>query len=374
MIGGCGLSGAVTARYLAEEINAKVLVVDKRDHIGGNCYDYVDQNGIRINKYGAHLFHTNNERVWKYINRFSDWTRWEHSVLGLIDGRYVPLPPNITTINLLCQQNIKSQIEADEWLSETQVKHESIENGFQMATSRVGIELYEKIFKHYTYKQWAKYPDELDASVLARIPVRNNFDARYFSDKYQVLPTHGYTNFFENILKHPNIEVKLSCDFNEIYSTHKDVTAVYTGPIDTYYADTGLPKLEYRSINFNVVTMENMNFYQPCAIVNHPGPDKEYTRVVEYKHFLNQKSPNTTIVYETTTGDGDPYYPVPNKRNTDLYETYRQLAEKETNIHFLGRLAGYKYFNMDEAIENALQYCERNFHKEVKVNGGDESS
>lgn len=267
---GCGLSGSVVARHLAEKNNAKVLIVDKRDHIGGNCYDFIDENGILMNKYGAHLFHTDNERVWQYVNRFSKWTRWEHTVQGLIDGQYVPCPPNITTINMLCGQNIKSQEEADRWLSGVQMKYENMENSYQMATSRVGLELYEKIFKYYTFKQWNKYPEDLDSSVLARIPVRNNFDTRYFSDKYQALPSNGYTKIFENMLKHPNITTKLSCDFHNIFPLYKNsgITIIYTCPIDAYYADAGMPKLEYHSINFRRKTIKNTTFYQPCSVVN----------------------------------------------------------------------------------------------------------
>ena len=364
LVVGCGLSGAVIARRLAEERNKTVLIIDKRDHIGGNCYDYVDENGIRMNKYGPHMFHTNNERVWNYINLFSKWTRWEHKASGFIDGQYIPLPPNITTINMLCGQNISDTEEADEWLSRNQLSHDTIENGYQMATSRVGVKLYEKIFKNYTYKQWGKYPDDLDAEVLARIPVRNNFDDRYFTDKYQVLPTEGYTKMFQNILNHDNVTVNLSCNYLDIASNvPQDTTTVFTGPIDDYFTNVGYPKLEYRSIRFKIERIKNLKFYQPNSIVNYPGSDEPFTRIVEYKHFLNQDSPHTTIVSETSCGDGDPYYPVPNKRNKDLYESYKALAEKEKNIHFVGRLASYKYFNMDQAILNALEYFDSNFTK-----------
>ncbi|VDI30855.1 UDP-galactopyranose mutase [Mytilus galloprovincialis] len=362
LVVGCGLSGAVMARFMAEERNKKVLIVDKRDHMGGNCYDYIDENGIRINKYGVHLFHTNSERVWKYVNRFSSWTRWEHKVLGVIDGQYIPLPPNITTINMLCGQHLTNQQEADDWLSRNQLKHEHIDNGYQMATSRVGETLYEKIFMHYTFKQWGRYPEELDASVLARIPVRNNFDDRYFSDKYQALPTDGYTKVFKNILDHENITIRLSCDCFDINpSAVSNSTIIYSGPIEDFFTNVGYPKLEYRSVNFEIQRLKNIKFFQPCAAVNHPGPETAFTRIIEYKHLLNQDSPHTTIISETTCSDGDPYYPVPNKRNMELYEQYKALTEKERNINFVGRLASYKCFNMDQSILNALEYCDSNF-------------
>ncbi|VDI30852.1 Hypothetical predicted protein [Mytilus galloprovincialis] len=272
------------------------------------------------------------------------------------------MPPNITTINMLCGQHLTNQQEADDWLSRNQLKHEHIDNGYQMATSRVGETLYEKIFMHYTFKQWGRYPEELDASVLARIPVRNNFDDRYFSDKYQALPTDGYTKMFENILEHENITVRLSCDYFDIEpSAISNSTIIYSGPIDDFFTNVGYPKLEYRSVNFEIQRMKNTKFFQPCAHVNHPGPETPFTRIIEYKHLLNQDSPHTTIISETSCSDGDPYYPVPTKRNTELYEQYKALAEKERNIHFVGRLASYKYFNMDQSILNALEYCDSNF-------------
>lgn len=358
---GCGLSGCVMAEQFANQKNSKVLVVDKRDHIGGNCYDYVDDNGILINKYGAHLFHTNDEEVWNYVNRFGSWERWDHEVKGVVDGKLVPIPVNITTVNSLFNLNIKTEDEMDVWLRTIQVKYDDeIRNSEEMAKSRVGEALYEKIFKTYTFKQWNKYPDELDKEVLARIPVRNNFDPRYFSDKYQALPKEGYTAFFKRLLDHPNIEVRLNCDYSSI---RKDIDpgqlVIFTGPIDHYFADAGLDKLEYRSIDFVVERYNNMNYYQSNSVVNYPQGDVGFTRIVEYKHFLNQKSPHTTIVKEFTCDGGEPYYPVLNDKNKRLYEDYQRLAEQEMqtrNVHFIGRLANYRYFNMDQAIKNALDY------------------
>jgi UDP-galactopyranose mutase len=365
LIVGCGLSGAVIAEQYATRTGKKVLIVDKREHIGGNVYDSVDpETGIRVSKYGAHLFHTNDDGVWNYVNKYSKWTRWDHQVLGQVDGKLVNIPVNINTVNALCGENLRTTSEMDKWLLENQEQYitEKIENSEQMAKSRVGSLLYDKIFKHYTYKQWAKYPEELDASVLARIPIRNDFDNRYFSDRYQALPNDGYTKLIENILNYENITVKLCTDFHQFTEEERKQyeTIIYTGPIDAYFENLGLEKLEYRSINFVSETHKNTPFYQPNSVVNYPESVVPYTRIVEYKHFLNQTSEHTIIVKEYTTDVGEPYYPIPNKRNMELYEKYKEMTRDQTNVHFIGRLANYKYFNMDAAIRNALDYFETN--------------
>lgn len=371
LVVGAGLFGSIFA-YEANKIGKKVLVIDKRNHIGGNCYDYYDEKtNILMNKYGAHLFHTNDEEVFNYINQYGNWCPWEHKVLGLIDNQHLPIPPNITTVNKMFNLNIKTNEEMKNWLEETQIKYDTITNGEEMAKTRVGEVLYEKIFKHYTYKQWNKYPEELAPEVLARIPIRDSFDDRYFSDKYQVLPEKGYTFFFQSILdKHKhNIDVKLNCDFFDIkHQITKDHLVIYTGPIDAYFADKGLPKLEYRSIDFHIERQMNTDFYQPYSVVNYPSAETPYTRCVEYKHFLNQKSEHTVYVKETTTDIGEPYYPVLNDRNKELYEKYQKMIEEEgKNIHFIGRLASYKYFNMDQAIKNSLDYYKKHFEKECAI-------
>lgn len=359
---GSGLSGAVIAERISTVLNKKVLILEKRNHIGGNCYDYIDnESGILLNKYGAHLFHTNNEKVWNYVNFFSKWIRWEHKVLSYIDNKYVSIPVNITTINQLCDENIKDDIECNEWLNKNQIKYNKITNSEEIAKSRVGETLYNKLIKDYTYKQWNKYPSELDKSVLERIPIKNNFDTRYFTDKYQALPENGYTQFFENMLNNPNIEIKLNTDFFEFKKSNEldnFKMIIFTGPIDSYFDN--LEKLEYRSIDFDIKILKNTFYFQPNSVVNYPSSEYPFTRIVEYKHFLNQKSNDTIIVYETTNDNGEPYYPVPNKRNKELYEKYKKLAELEenNNIYFVGRLANYKYFNMDEAILNSLNFFE----------------
>ena len=359
LVVGCGLSGIVIAERFASK-GKKVLIIDKRDHIGGNIYDYHDEKtGILMNKYGAHLFHTNNEKVWDYINCFDKWIRWDHKVIGKIDNTVFPIPVNINTVNTLCDENILNTMEMEEWLKKTQTHYDNIQNSEEMGKSRVGDILYEKIFKEYTFKQWNKYPEELDASVLARIPIRNDFDDRYFSDKYQALPEKGYTHFVDKLITHENIQVQLNTDFFN-FDVPPNCEIIYTGPIDAFYANSGLEKLEYRSIDFHIEHHPD-KLYQSNSVINYPQRDVHYTRIVEYKHFLNQEANGTVIVKETTSDEGEPYYPVPNKKNMDLYEKYRELSEKETRIHFLGRLANYKYFNMDTAISNALEYFEKHF-------------
>jgi UDP-galactopyranose mutase len=365
---GCGLSGSVIAERYAS-INKKVLIIDKRNHIGGNCYDYIDkETNILCNKYGPHFFHTNHEDVWKYINKFSNWERYEHKVIGINEGKIFPIPVNITTVNLLCNENIKTTDEMNIWLKKNQNKYEIIEDSEQMSKSLVGEKLYEKIFKNYTYKQWGKYPQELKPEVLARIPLRNNFDDRYFSDKYQVLPTNGYTCFFQNILNNKNITVKLNTDFFNIKNIiPSSKIIIYTGPIDMYFADSGYEKLEYRSLNIIFERYKNMNYYQTHTQVNYTGLDEKFTRITEYKHCLNQKSDDTIISKEFSCEAGEPYYPIFNKKNLELFELYKKMADEESSkrkIHFIGRLANYKYFNMDEAIKNALDYFNKFLYKE----------
>jgi UDP-galactopyranose mutase len=361
LVVGCGLSGIVIAERIANILKEDVLIIEKSDHIGGNCYDYIDkETNILVNKYGAHLFHTNNKEVWDYINTFDKWVRWEHNVLSYVDDKYVPMPINITTVNMLCNENIETIDEMKEWLDNNQIKYDNIDNSEKMAKSRVGNILYDKLISNYTYKQWGKYPHELNKEVLERIPIRNNFDTRYFNDKYQALPHKGYTHFFLKILNNPLIKYKLNTDFND-FKKYNDLSIyksiIYTGPIDRYFEDSKLGKLEYRSIDFKINIIKNTKFFQQNSVINYPEINFPFTRIVEYKHFLNQKSDHTIVVSETTNDEGDPYYPVLNKKNLELYDKYKCLAENEEknkNVFFIGRLANYKYFNMDTAIENAL--------------------
>ncbi len=360
LIVGAGLTGATLAEHFARVSNRKVTIIDKRDHIGGNVYDYTDNStGIRVGKYGIHMFHTNDDEVWRYLKQFGNWTRWDHKVLSRInDTTFVPVPVNINTVNILCDANVKTEDEMKDYLESIQIKNVSPRNSEEMAKSRVGNDLYDKLFKPYTIKQWNKDPSELDPTVLARIPVRTNFDDRYFEDRYQALPTDGYTNIVRNMISHPNIDVITSCDWESIKAQAEYNILIFTGPIDQYFASVGLPTLEYRSLNFEWETHETDGYYQPVSQVNYPNHDVPFTRIVEYKHLLHQQSKYTIITKETSSDIGEPYYPVPNERNRELYDQYKQLAnnEMERNVHFVGRLASYKYFNMDQAVRSAMDY------------------
>lgn len=356
LIVGAGITGAVLAERFASQSQKRVLIIDKREHIGGNCYDYTDENGIMMNKYGAHLFHTNFQDVWNYVNEFCEWQRWNHRVLGFVEGKLVNIPVNINSVNDLCGTNITDQNEMDQWLKKVQIKHDPIRNSKEKAESQVGSDLYNKIFKHYTYKQWNKYPEDLDASVLARIPIRNNFDDRYFDDRFQALPKGGYSKFIENLLNHPNITVQTSTNYFLTKNKFNYNTLFYTGPIDHYFKDSGLEELEYRSIDFIIERYKAMNFFQSNSVINYLENDVPFTRIVEYKHFLNQNSPHTTIVKEITSSSGEPYYPIPDDRNLTLFARYNKLAMIEKNVYFLGRLANYRYINMDQAIKNSLDF------------------
>jgi len=375
LIVGAGLSGCVIAERCSKELGMTSLILDVRDHIGGNCYDYVEEHGIRTSKYGAHLFHTKFERVWEYVQQFSEWLPFDHRVKGMVPDKdqqkkLVPIPPTPETVNTLFGTNIQSEEEMQAWYDEQRVKPPNGEpaDGEQAALSRVGPELYERIFKHYTKKQWDKYPAELDASVLLRLPCRTTTDDRYFNDEWQALPVRGYTRIFENmLLSDPNISIRLGVDFfkaREAGILPEYGMLVYTGQIDSYYAQQGMPKLEYRSLRFEEIWVPEpeQGFFQEAMVVNHPSPDVPYTRVVEYKHVPNQPEAvkkgevkGTLIAREYSSAEGDPYYPVPNPENRALYEKYRALAEAEDKVCFVGRLASYKYFNMDQAILNALE-------------------
>ncbi len=369
-IAGAGLSGAVIAERYASQLDQKVIVIEKRNHIGGNCYDYIDDDtGIRVSQYGAHLFHTVNKRVWDYVHRFSPWTKYEHEVVGVVDGKHVPIPVNIETVNTLFGLNITDTKEMDKWLSKEQVKYQHApKNSEEMALSRVGQRLYELIFHPYTIKQWNKEPKELGPEVTARIPVRNNHDNRYFGDPYQALPSNGYTAIFESLLCHPNVEVHLNTDYFTMKDKMRCKHTYFTGPIDAYFAHMGYKKLEYRSLDFERKVVKDVGLretYQPKFVVNHPSADANFTRIVEYKHLLNQTSEHTILFIERSKDGGEPYYPVPNEENKALYRKYQELSEKEANVTFVGRLANYKYFNMDQAILNALELFDKDTgHKE----------
>ncbi len=360
LIIGAGISGCTLAERFAS-IGKKVLIIDKRNHIGGNCYDFLDNAGILIPKYGPHFFHTNYEEVWSYVNRFSEWIPYNHKVFSDVNGDgslLVSIPVNINTVNKMFNLKIKNEQEMKKWLEKNVEKIENPKNSEESALNRVGKVLYEKLFKNYTKKQWDKLPSELDSSVMNRIPVRTNFDERYFTDKYQAMPKKGYTKLFEKMLKNPNISVKLNTDFLNYKENLNEFEMVFfTGRIDSFF-QYKFKKLEYRSLKFEFKTIEK-EYFQKAAQINYPNTE-EFTRITEIKHATGQKNKKTTIIYEYPTWEGEPYYPVPTKDNKELYEKYKNEAKKlePEKIYFVGRLAEYKYFNMDEAFLNALNLFE----------------
>lgn len=350
MIVGAGLAGAVLAERLASQSNKKILLVDKRNHIGGNTFDYYNKDGLLVHKYGPHIFHTNSKEVFTYLGNFTQWRPYEHRVLASVDGMLVPIPINLNTINQLYGLNLNSA-EVDAFLESKAEKKIKIVTSEDVVVNKVGRELYEKFFKGYTRKQWDLDPSELDASVTSRIPTRNNRDDRYFTDTYQAIPLYGYTRMFQKMLHHPNIKILLNTDYKEVQDSICYKNMIYTGPIDYFY-DYCYGKLPYRSLEFKFETLEE-NIFQKTGTINYPN-EHAYTRITEFKYLTGQKHPKTTVVYEFPKDEGDPYYPVPRAENALLYKRYRQLAEQENKIYFAGRLATYKYYNMDQVVAQAL--------------------
>ena len=350
LIVGAGFAGAVLAERLASVANKKVLIVDKRHHIAGNTYDYYDKSGILVHKYGPHIFHTNSRDVYDYLGRFTSWRPYEHRVLASVDGMLLPIPINLNTINELYGLRLSSG-EVESFMAVRAEKKDQVMTSEDVVVNKIGRELYEKFFRGYTIKQWGLDPSELDASVAARIPTRNNRDNRYFTDTYQAMPLHGYTRLFENLLSHPNIKIMLNTDYKEIEDVIPFKTMIYTGPIDHYF-DCCYGKLPYRSIEFAFETYDR-DVYQSTGTINFPN-EQPYTRVTEFKYLTGQQHPKTTVVFEYPRADGDPYYPVPRKENTELYNKYRLLTNELSNVYFTGRLGTYKYYNMDQVVAQSL--------------------
>ncbi|WP_414564750.1 MULTISPECIES: UDP-galactopyranose mutase [unclassified Anabaena] len=350
LIVGAGFSGSVIAERLASQSGKKVLVVDKRHHIGGNAYDHYDDHGILIHKYGPHIFHTNSREVFAYLSQFTQWRPYEHRVLTSVDGQLLPIPINLDTINQLYGMNLNSFEVADFFQSIAEPK-EYIRTSEDVVVSKVGKELYTKFFQGYTRKQWGLDPSELDKSVIARVPTRTNRDNRYFTDIYQAMPLHGFTRMFAKMLDHPNIKVMLNTDYREIKQVIPCREIVYTGPIDEFF-DYRYGKLPYRSIHFQHET-HNTPVFQPAPVINYPN-EHLYTRVTEFKYLTGQEHTKTSIVYEFPQAEGDPYYPVPRSENNEIYKKYKALADATPKVYFVGRLATYKYYNMDQCVAQAL--------------------
>lgn len=347
LIVGAGFAGSVAAERLASQHDKKILLVEKRNHIGGNAYDEYDEHGILVHRYGPHIFHTNSETVFDYLSQFTEWRKYEHRVLANLDGDLYTIPINRATINKLYNKNFITDEEVQEFYESVREKRNPILNSEDIIVNQVGRDLYEKFFKHFTKKQWNIDPSELTPSVCGRIPIRTNEDDRYFTDKYQFMPKDGYTKMFKRMLKHKNIEIILSTDYKTIFNDIKFDKMIYTGPID-YFFDYKFGKLPYRSIKFD---WENLKIekHQEVAVVNFVG-NEEFTRITEYKHLTGQEKETTSISYEYPTFDGEPFYPIVNHESKIILQQYRQEIDKLKNIKFIGRLAENKYYNMDGVV------------------------
>ncbi|MDB5021846.1 MAG: UDP-galactopyranose mutase [Pedobacter sp.] len=350
LIVGAGFAGCVLAEKLASVTNKKVLIIDKRNHIAGNAYDHYDKAGILVHKYGPHIFHTNSKEVYNYLSQFTEWRNYQHRVLANVDGQLFPIPINLNTINQMYGLNLNSD-EVTDFLASKAEKKSEVLTSEDVVVGSVGRELYEKFFKGYTKKQWDLDPSELNASVTARIPTRTNKDNRYFTDTYQVMPLYGYTKMFEKMLDHPNINIMLNTNYKDVMTEINYRKLIFTGPVDEYF-DFQYGKLPYRSLEFKFETLDQEKF-QETGTINYPN-DYAFTRITEFKYLSGQKHEKTSLVYEFPKSEGDPYYPIPKPENAELYKKYQDLAAQLENVHFVGRLATYKYYNMDQVVAQAL--------------------
>jgi UDP-galactopyranose mutase len=352
LVVGAGFAGAVMAERLARDGGKRVLVVDRRPHIAGNAFDRLDEAGILMHQYGPHIFHTNSRDVFDYLSRFTEWREYEHRVLADVDGKLVPMPINRTTLNALYDLDLKTDEDVEAFLADRAEPIDPIRTSADVVMSKVGRELYETFFQGYTRKQWGMDPSELDKSVTARVPTRTNVDDRYFTDTFQAMPLNGYTQMFERMLDHPNIDVLLGVEYSQVREAYPHDHLVFTGPIDEYFGYR-YGKLPYRSLRFRHETLSQSSL-QPVGVVNYPNESVPYTRITEYKHLTGQASDKTSITYEYPSDDGDPYYPIPRDENQVLYKRYEALATKEAGVSFVGRLATYRYYNMDQVVGQAL--------------------
>ena len=350
LVVGAGFAGAVLAERLASERDERVLVIDRRPHVAGNAFDHLDAAGVLVHRYGPHIFHTNSDAVFAHLSRFTRWRPYEHRVLGEVDGLRVPIPINLDTVNTLYGLDL-TEDELEAWFAARAEPVAEIRTSEDVVVSRIGRELYEKFFRGYTRKQWALDPSELDRAVTARVPVRSNRDDRYFTDTHQAMPADGYTAMFERMLDHPNITVRTSTDYADVLGRASFRRLVWTGPVDEFFGHR-FGRLPYRSLRFRHETLPQERF-QPVGTVNFPQTE-EFTRVSEYKHLTGQVHPHTSVTYEYPTADGDPYYPIPRPENQALYKRYEALADATPDTWFVGRLATYRYLNMDQVVGQAL--------------------
>lgn len=350
LIVGAGFAGCVLAERLARGLDKRVLLIDRRSHIGGNAYDCHNEHGILVHRYGPHIFHTNSADIFNYLSRFTEWRQYQHRVRACVDGRLVPIPINLDTLEELYGARLTPE-GMKEFLAQRAEPRAEVRTSEDVVVSQVGRELYEKFFRNYTRKQWGLDPSELDAQVTARVPVRYNRDDRYFTDTYQAMPARGYTHMFENMLDHPNIKILLNTDYREAQEEIAYAALVFTGPIDEYF-DYRFGKLPYRCLEFRHET-HHRPVFQSAPVVNYPN-EYAYTRVTEFKYLTGQEHPLTSVVYEFPRAEGDPYYPIPRPDNAALYQQYQALAASSPDVHFVGRLATYRYYNMDQVVGQAL--------------------
>jgi UDP-galactopyranose mutase len=355
MIVGAGFAGSVLAERIASQRGESVLLVDRRPHIGGNAYDCYNDAGVLIHRYGPHIFHTNAQSIIDYLSQFTGWRSYEHRVLAAVDGQLLPIPINLDTINRLYGLQLTSE-ELETFFAGRREPVDEIQTSEDVVVSTIGRELYEKFFRGYTRKQWGLDPSQLSKSVTSRVPTRTNRDDRYFSDKFQHMPAQGYTRMFERMLGNDGIKIMLQTDYRDIREQIPHRRLIYTGPVDEFF-DWRLGKLPYRSLEFRHVTLEQEQF-QPVAVVNFPQGE-DYTRITEYKYLTGQKHAQTSLTYEYPTDVGDPYYPVPRPENEALYKRYEALAQATEDVWFVGRLATYRYYNMDQVVGQALATFER---------------
>ncbi len=361
LVVGAGYAGSIMAERLATQRGECVLVIDKRDHIAGNAYDYYDEHGVLVHRYGPHIFHTNSEKVVDYLSRFTDWRPYEHRVLAHVDGMDVPMPINRTTINMLYGLGLTTDAEVEEFLAARAEPVDHIRNSEDVVVAKVGRELYEKFFRGYTRKQWQRDPSELNSSVCARIPIRTNEDDRYFTDSFQNLPAEGYTAMFERILDQPGIEVATSTDYYDVKDEVEYDHLVWTGPIDGFF-DYRFGALPYRSLEFDLQNEPTPDggYLLPSASVNEPSEDVPYTRRTEFRWMTGQtQHDSSTVAVEYPRTEGDPYYPIPRDDTRALYKQYEALGEQLADVTFVGRLARYQYLNMDQVVGQALATADK---------------
>lgn len=362
LIVGAGFAGSVLAERIANVRGERVLLIDRRDHPGGNAFDYYNEDGLLIHRYGPHIFHTNAERIFSYLSRFTDWRPYEHRVLADINGQLLPVPINLDTVNKLYGLSLTSD-ELESFFQSRAEVIDPIRTSEDVVVSRVGRDLYEKFFRGYTRKQWGLDPSQLDKQVTSRVPVRTNRDDRYFTDRFQAMPKHGYSAMFRRMLQHRKIQVLLQADYRDVRAVIPHRRVIFTGPIDEYF-NYRFGRLPYRSLRFEHVTKRQAKF-QPVGVVNYPL-DQDYTRITEYKYLTGQHHPWTALTYEYPTDQGDPYYPVPRAENQALYKSYEAMARAVDNVWFVGRLATYRYYNMDQVVGQALATFE-DIEREVPI-------